>query len=191
MSSNCAIAIDVDGTLIPVLVDFDKLRSEVRKVLGIDHPLRPLGESLASLNIDEKLRARAWEVIEKAEFESIESLNPRDVYENVKAVMSLVERGFAVYIVTMRSRRTARGVLEKIGLNVEDQYIVTREDSPKRAEQILRIKEKVLDKKLVFIGDTAYDEQVSRLLGVKFVRVQTYKDLPSAVYRALEMCRDP
>jgi hypothetical protein len=34
--------IDVDGAIIPVLMDFVKLRSRIREIVGLDHLLRPL-----------------------------------------------------------------------------------------------------------------------------------------------------
>lgn len=191
MPLNCAIAIDVDGTLIPVLVDFEKLRSEVRSILGVDHPLRPLGESLASLNVDEELRAKAWEAIERVELESLKYLNPQSVSENVNAVTKVMAQGYRVFIITMRSRKTARAVLDAIGLDIEEHYVVTRDESPWRLEQLRQTIEKAGARKLVFIGDTAHDEQVARALGVSFIRVQSYIDLPSAINKAVEVCKDP
>ncbi|MEM4558315.1 MAG: HAD family hydrolase, partial [Desulfurococcaceae archaeon] len=67
MSLNCVVVLDVDGTLIPILVDFEKLRSDVRRLLGVDHPLRPLGESLARLQVSDEAKRRAWELIEREE----------------------------------------------------------------------------------------------------------------------------
>jgi len=49
--NNCLIVVDVDGTIIPLLVNFDEIREKIRRLLGINHPLKPLGESLANLPI--------------------------------------------------------------------------------------------------------------------------------------------
>jgi hypothetical protein len=67
--------IDVDRTIIPFLIDFEKSRSRNREITGLDHPLKPLAESLSCLQIEEELKRRAWVLIENEELESISKLN--------------------------------------------------------------------------------------------------------------------
>lgn len=187
---NCVIAIDLDGTLIPILVDFERLRSEIRALLGIDHPLRPLGESLASLNIDNCLKKKAWELIEKVELESVHRLNPRDLGSNIEAVRKLVEKGLTVFIVTMRSTTTARAVLEKLELRVDALKLITRDVSPYRLVQLRSVLESgVQVERLIFIGDTIYDEMAAKTLGINFIKVSSHKELPKAIDKALELCQ--
>lgn len=186
---NCVIALDLDGTLIPVLVDFDKLRSEIRAMLGVDHPLRPLGESLARLGADENLKKRAWELIERAEHESVHRLNPEELAGNTEALRRLLEKGLELFVVTMRSTSTARAVLEKLGLNTRALKLVTRDVSPFRVEQLRFILENYVGgRRLIFIGDTVYDELAARTLGVHFIRVANYREFPNAVEKAVEAC---
>lgn len=188
MSSNCIVALDIDGTLIPILVDFEKLRREVRTILGINHSLKPLGESLASLEISRDLKTKAWELIEKAEEVSVEYLNPDELVDNVRFVEHLRSLGVEVFFVTMRSSRTARKVLNKLKLHIEEPGLVTRDLSPYRKEQLKHIIERAKGKKVVFIGDTVYDKEAAKDLGIPFILVSNYKELPRVLSEIVKLC---
>jgi len=184
---NCTLVVDIDGTLIPVLVDFEELRRKVRRVLGVNDPLKPLGESLHRLRVDESLKREAWGVIEEAELESTSRLNTADLEVNAEAIRRAVKSGLRVVVVTTRSYKTARIVLEKLGLLGIIGELVTRDYTPIRADQLRYIIEKYTGR-VVFIGDTVYDEKAAREVGVEFIRVESYRDLPRVVERAIQDC---
>jgi len=184
---DCTLIVDIDGTLIPILVDFDDLRRRVRSVLGVDESLRPLGESLYKLRVDESLKKQAWRIIEEAELESIKVLNNTDTEENSEAIKRAVSAGFRVVIVTTRSYITARPILEKLGIIDIVDEIVTRDYTPIRADQLRYITGKYRGQ-FVFIGDTDYDEIAAREVNVNFIRVKNYKELPRAVESSMQIC---
>jgi HAD superfamily hydrolase (TIGR01549 family) len=186
---NCVLLIDVDGTLIPSSIDFDELREKVRRLLNINHPLRPLGESIASLPLSDELKSKAWDIIEKAELDSIESLDLNTIRDNIALIRELEERGVKMYFVTMRSRRTLVKLLEKLGLLAFTDSSITRDVYPYRRKQLEYIKSLNPNKLLVFIGDTVYDEKAAEQAGVVFIKVDNYRELYSAVYKAIELCR--
>ncbi|MEM4017920.1 MAG: hypothetical protein QXW46_04040, partial [Sulfolobales archaeon] len=90
ISGDCLVALDIDGTLIPLLIDFETLRARIKALLGVNHSLRPLAESLASLPVDRELKEEAWRLIEEAEVESVERIDPREVSESVECVKRMV-----------------------------------------------------------------------------------------------------
>lgn len=183
----CTLVVDIDGTLIPVLVNFEELRNRVRRVLNVEDPLRPLGESLYKLRVEESLKREAWRIIEEAELESISRLDVSDVGENAKAIRRAISAGLRVVIVTTRSYSTAKLVLERLGvLNIIEE-VVTRDYTPIRVDQLKYIKEKYGDQ-VVFIGDTPYDEYAAREVNVNFIRVSNYRKLPQAVKKATRIC---
>ena len=186
---NCVLLIDVDGTLIPSSIDFDELREKVRRLLNINHPLKPLGESIASLPLSDELKSKAWDIIEKAELDSIESLDLNTIRDNIALIRELEERGVKMYFVTMRSRRTLVKLLEKLGLPTFTDSSITRDVYPYRRKQLEYIKSLNPNKLLVFIGDTVYDEKAAEQAGVVFIKVDNYRELYSAVYKAIELCR--
>jgi phosphoglycolate phosphatase-like HAD superfamily hydrolase len=184
---NCTLIVDIDGTLIPILVDFEELRRRVRGVLGVNDPLKPLGESLHRLRVDESLKREAWRIIEEAELESTSRLSIADLEVNAEAIKRAVKSGLRVVVVTTRSYKTARIVLEKLGLLSIIGELVTRDYTPIRAEQLRHIIEKYTGR-VIFIGDTVYDEKAAREVGVEFIRVESYRDLPRVVERAIQDC---
>jgi len=186
---NCVLLIDVDGTLIPSSIDFNELREKVRRLLNINHPLKPLGESIASLPLSDELKSKAWDIIEKAELDSIESLDLNTIRDNITLIRELEERGVKMYFVTMRSRRTLVKLLEKLGLSTFTDSSITRDVYPYRRKQLEYIKSLNPNKLLVFIGDTVYDEKAAEQAGVVFIKVDNYRELYSAVYKAIELCR--
>ncbi len=171
-----------------MLVDFEALRARIREALGLDHPLRPLGESLASLALSEEQLRRAWGMVEEAELESIRGLEPSEVAENVESVRELVSRGVTLVFVTLRSTRTAEMVLERLGLLGIAAALVTRDHSPRRVEQLGHVQRLSEGRRLVFVADTPNDEEAARALGIAFVRVRDYRELPEALSRVLEEC---
>ncbi len=187
MYLNCTLVVDIDGTLIPVLVDFEELRRKVRRVLGVNDPLKPLGESLHRLRVDESLKREAWGVIEEAELESTSRLNTADLEVNAEAIRRAVKSGLRAVVVTTRSYKTARIVLEKLGLLGIIGELVTRDYTPIRADQLRYIIDKYTGR-VVFIGDTVYDEKAAREVGVEFIRVESYRDLPRVVEEIIQNC---
>ena len=184
---SCILVVDVDGTLIPVLIDFEELRSKVRRVLGVSDPLRPLGESLHRLPLNESLKREAWSIIEEAELDSVNRLSVNEVKENIEAIKRAVSIGVKLVIVTIRSHRTTRLILEKLNLLNLTVEVITRDLTPIRVDQLKYIKEKYGDR-VVFIGDTIYDEEAAREACVDFVRVESFKDLPNVIERSIHIC---
>ncbi len=184
---SCILVVDVDGTLIPVLIDFEELRSKVRRVLGVSDPLRPLGESLHRLPLNESLKREAWSIIEEAELDSVNRLSVNEVKENIEAIKRAVSIGVRLVIVTIRSHRTTRLILEKLNLLNLTVEVITRDLTPIRVDQLKYIKEKYGDR-VVFIGDTIYDEEAAREACVDFVRVESFKDLPNVIERSIHIC---
>lgn len=188
---DCVLVVDVDGTLIPVLVDFERLRGEVRRLLGVEHPLKPLGESIAALDVDNDLKRRTWELVDRVELESISKLKLEDVRENVESLVRVVRAGAKLVLVSMRSSTSMRPLLLKLGLGNIADLVITRDHSPRRVDQLRRVLSAQLSSRVVFIGDTVYDENAARTLGVSFVRVNDYREFPQALQKALEKCKSP
>jgi len=184
---SCILVVDVDGTIIPILVDFEELRSRVRRVLDVSDPLRPLGESLHRLPLDESLKREAWRIIEEAELESISRLSISEVRENIEAIKRAISIGVKLVIVTTRSHRTTRIILEKLNLLNLAVEVVTRDLTPIRVDQLKYIKEKYGDR-VIFIGDTIYDEKAAREVCVDFMRVNSFKDLPRVIEKSIHIC---
>jgi HAD superfamily hydrolase (TIGR01549 family) len=180
-----ALIFDIDGTIIPFLVDFESLRERVRRLLGVNDELRPLGLSLEKLNLPEELKNQAWELIESEELASIDRLEASDYIENVKTICNLHQQGIAIAVVTNRSRKTAVKLLEKIGLKQCVDLLITREEGLDRKRQLEKALKLLNAECMGFLGDTVYDEKAAQELGLRFRRVTSHKLLPSLVRELL------
>ncbi|MEM1639497.1 MAG: HAD hydrolase-like protein [Desulfurococcaceae archaeon] len=186
--TKCIIVIDVDGTIIPNVIDFEKIRAEVRELIGINHPLKPLGESLFGLKIDEDLKRRAWDLVEKAELESINRIKPEEVERNVDLLKNVLNRGIEILLVTMRSMKTVEPLLRRICLHEFLNNTITRDGFTSRYQQLKYIKETHKESKVVFIGDTDHDEESAKKADVHFIRVRNYSDLNKALQISMDLC---
>ncbi|MEM1703853.1 MAG: HAD family hydrolase [Zestosphaera sp.] len=185
----CLVALDIDGTLIPLLIDFETLRARVRALLGVSHPLRPLAESLASLPVDRELKEEAWRLIEEAEVESVERIDLRDVSESVECVKKMVSLGVGVVFVTARSSRTAELVLSRLGLTSVAESLISRDVTPYRVEQLKHVLKLSKGRRVVFVADTRYDEEAAEALGLLFLKVESYRELPHVLNKVIDICR--
>jgi len=189
ISGDCLVALDIDGTLIPLLIDFETLRAKIRALLGVNHSLRPLAESLASLPVDRELKEEAWRLIEEAEVESVERIDPREVSESVECVKRMISLGVGVVFVTARSSRTAELVLSRLGLTRFAESLVSRDVTPYRVEQLKYVLKLSRGRKVVFVADAQHDEEAAEALGLLFLKVESYRELPHVLNRVINICR--
>ncbi|ADV64901.1 HAD family hydrolase [Desulfurococcus mucosus] len=182
------IVVDVDGTLIPSLVDFEGLRERIRRELGVSHELKPLGLSLSRLPLSDEEKQKAWRIVEEEELRTIALLDPEALRGNIEGLRRLAAEGFRIVIATHRSMETLKPVIEKLGLAGYITEAVTRDYSIDRVEQLRYLKARYGD--IVFIGDTVYDEDASARAGVEFHRVASHSDLANVLKLLEDRCRE-
>ena len=159
------VIFDLDGTLVSLPVDYDRLKLEIGKILGTND-ISPISEKLSK--IDEALRRKVFEIWTKFEMEALPNLK-------------LIEEGIKLYhkyqnktrcLVTLQGRRVTKAILKKVSLSFD--FIVTREDSLFRSEQIKIIthKLKVDPRNVLMIGDRESDKIAAEKVGCKFIYVK-------------------
>jgi HAD superfamily hydrolase (TIGR01549 family) len=158
-----AVVFDLDGTLVNIQIDYEKLHSKIEKQIGVK--IKGLTTTLQKL--DREGREKAFEIWTKEEFEAL----PK---------MAVNERGMKIYksysgkprvLVTMQGKQTVNVILKKLGLKF--QFVITREDSLDRIEQIrAAIKKLKVDvEKVLMIGDRESDFTAAQKVGCQFLRV--------------------
>jgi len=167
-----ALITDLDGTLVDLKIDWDSLRERVRKAMGWEHPLKPLGVSIPQAARNEEEVRKAFLIVEEAELEAAERAKPdaglREFLNKMK------DRGIKLGLVTMQASRPARRALEKLGVLDLFDVIVTRDQSLNRKEQILLVLKKlgVDPKNCIFVGDMSWDVNAGKELGCLTVCVR-------------------
>ena len=159
------VIFDLDGTLVSLPVDYDGLKLEIRRILGTDD-ISPISEKLSK--IDNTSRRKVFEVWTKFELEAL----PR---------LKLIEEGIKLYhkyhnkarcLVTLQGRRITEAILRR--LNISFDFIVTREDSLFRSEQIKIVIQKfrVKPADTLMIGDRESDKKAAEKVGCRFIYVK-------------------
>lgn len=161
-----AVVFDLDGTLINLPVDYDKLFREFNKVTK-NKNVRPLTKTIPKLDGDTK--KRIFEIWDRAELEAFEH-----VTVNAEG-MALYEkfRKKPKALVTMQGKLLIEKFLNCFSLSFN--FAITREQSLNRLEQlkIAAEKLKVPLENMLFIGNTDDDLSAAKKLGCQFLKVKT------------------
>ncbi|MDH7564222.1 MAG: HAD hydrolase-like protein [Candidatus Bathyarchaeota archaeon] len=145
-----AVIFDLDGTLINLPINYEKLFKEVREILNMNN-VRPFLKTVSQTR--GRKRAMIFKAWEEAELEALPkvTLNPKGkvIYEEYRKKPKA--------LVTMQSRKFLEAFLRQFGLVFKG--VVTREDSMNRVKQ-LEIARKTLGLKfadILFVGNKEYD----------------------------------
>jgi len=160
-----AVIFDLDGTLIHLPINYEKLFREFSKIMKTTD-LHPLPKKISKL--DEKTKRKIFEVWNRAELA-------------VSANATLKSQGIAIYkkfsqkpkvLVTLQGKPLVQTVLERFNLSFN--FVVTREHSLNRAEQLRIAAEKlrVAFQNILFVGDTDDDFLATRKVECQFFRVK-------------------
>ena len=160
-----AVVFDLDGTLVNLPINYEKLFQEIREIAKIKD-VKPITKTISKL--DAKTKGEIFKVWDKLEAIAWQQGTVK------KAGISLY-RKFAKEpkaLVTMQGKTLTRNIIDSLKLSFD--VIVTREDSLDRAEQ-LRIATRALSvspKDVLFIGNTEGDSVAAKNVESQFLRVE-------------------
>ncbi|MBS7632044.1 HAD family hydrolase [Candidatus Bathyarchaeota archaeon] len=159
-----AVIFDLDGTLISLPINYEKLFQKTEEILNTNN-VRPFLKTVSKTRGGK--RAMIFKVWEEAELEALPraTLNPKGkaIYEEYRRKPKA--------LVTMQSRKFVEAFLKQFRLTFDT--IVTREDSMNRAKQ-LAIARKTLKLKfadILFVGNKEYDSAAAETVKCRFQRV--------------------
>lgn len=184
------IVLDLDGTLVGSNIDWDLVREKVRRILGVgkDVHLKPLATMVMRFKGLGWRFKEALRIIEETELESIGSARyPRGIS---RLLGELRACGYKLVLVTLRSWRTTKPLLDRIGISGLFDLVVTRDDVADRLSQLTLVLEKLdADKdKVVFIGDTNVDLEAGKNLGIKTIIVRSHTETIEKLKELLNKC---
>jgi len=160
-----AVIFDLDGTLIHLPIDYERLFQEFRKIMKTTD-IHPLAKKISKL--DEKTKNKIFEVWGKAELAASANITVKD--EGIAIYKKFSEKPRA--LVTLQGKALVQFVLEHLGLSFN--FVVTREHCLNRVEQLKIISEKlgVSSKNILFVGNTDDDFLAAKKVGCKFLRAK-------------------
>jgi HAD superfamily hydrolase (TIGR01549 family) len=171
---------DLDGTLISLPVEWDKVREELRGLTGTSLEFAPFFLDVQRVVAkDPLLLGPIMRTIDKYEALAVPKARLED--GAMEALSSLSGRS-KLSLVTMQGRAACDRVLEGLGIGRFFASSFTREDSMDRTAQVrmaiasLEAKEQ----EAVFVGDRINDLKAARAVGVRFVMIRKSPDSPPA-----------
>ncbi len=165
-----ALIFDLDGTLVHLPVDYDKLFSEFKSIIHVEN-VHPVIEVVCKA--DESTKRRIFKVWDKAEIACLSNV-------------TVNEEGMGLYkdfdsrpkvLVTFQGKKAASCIIESFKLSFS--AVFTREDSLSRVDQLKKavLKLKVPVQNILFVGDSENDAASAKNVGCLFHRI-TWKSSP-------------
>jgi HAD superfamily hydrolase (TIGR01549 family) len=160
-----AVIFDLDGTLIHLPIDYEKLFQEIGKITKMSN-VRPLTKVVAKL--DEETKRKVFDIWNKIEMEALANMKLNS--EGIASYKKFLEKRKA--LATMQGKPLVQIVLKRLGLSFN--LVITREDSLSRVEQLKIAAEKlgIQTQNILFIGNTNEDILAAKTVGCQFMRVK-------------------
>jgi len=160
-----AVIFDLDGTLIHLPIDYERLFREFGNIMKTDN-VRPLTKTVSRL--DEKTRKQIFKAWDRAELGALPGMTTKDGGIDLYKKYSEKPR----VLVTMQGKALVKTVLQRLGLSFD--LVITRENCLDRTEQLKTAAEKLKKPlpNILFIGNTDEDRLTAKTVSCQFMRVE-------------------
>ncbi len=178
---------DLDGTLISLPVEWDKVRSDLRRLTNTALDFNPFFLDVQTIVAkDPALLAPMMSVIDDYESRAVPDAR---LEEGALEVLSSISKRAKLSLVTMQGRAACARILDRLGMARFFESSFTREDSMDRTAQLRMALESLGARKgeAIFVGDRINDLKAARAVGVRFVMIRKRPDNPpaDALYRSM------
>lgn len=166
-----AFIFDLDGTLVKLPIDYNKLRGELKKLAlsyGILSEFKPLISEIERISKDnEKLAEECLRILEKYEGEAAEKA---EVIPGAEKCLSMLKnRGMKIAIASNNSNSCVGKALKRFNLLKYIDVIIGREGLKVKPEllSIAMDKLNVNKENVIMIGDSQSDLKAAESIGIK------------------------
>ena len=160
------IIFDLDGTLIKLPINYEKIFEKLRILFDTKDEFKPLIPSIISKsNNDPVLLQNAFDIICE---EETKATNNFDVIDGTIDILTyLKKQNFELCLVTMQCKNAAKLALDKIQISKFFTSIITRDDTNQRSEQIKKSLEKLslIPENVLMVGDRIHDVHSAKQVG--------------------------
>ena len=160
-----AIVFDLDGTLVRLPIDYERLFEEFRRIMRMED-VRPLVDTVSK--VDGKTREHVFRAWEKAELAVLGKVVANE--EGMKIYREHADKRKA--LVTLQGKAVVDAILKQFGLAFD--VLVTREDTLFRVSQLIKAVNEleVEARDVLFVGNTDGDAVAAEKAGCQFLRVK-------------------
>jgi phosphoglycolate phosphatase-like HAD superfamily hydrolase len=178
---------DMDGTLISLPVEWDKVRAELQRLTGTTLRFNPFFLDVQTVVAkDPLLLGPMMRTIDDYESRAVPGAR---LEEGAMGVLSSLSSRATLSLVTMQGRAACAKILDQLGIGRFFASSFTREDSMERTAQLKMALESIgaKEEEAFFVGDRINDLRAARAAGVRFVMIRKRPDSPpaDALYRSV------
>jgi phosphoglycolate phosphatase-like HAD superfamily hydrolase len=159
-----AVIFDLDGTLVDLPINYDKFEAEIKK-LAKTEDIKPITKTITNLKVEAKREVFGiWSKLEGEAWKSATvNQNGMELFEKYHFQRKA--------LVTMQGEILVDEICHVLNLHFD--FIITRENSLDRIEQLFLAKEKlgVEFKNTLFVGNTEGDQKAAEAVKCQFVKV--------------------
>lgn len=158
-----AIIFDLDGTLIRLPVQYEKVYDYMKNLFQTSENFQPLIPSIIKNSGHDKVKLNdAFEFLCKQEDIAFDKLEIID--NSIEILNYFHSKNLSICLVTMQCRKVAEKILSKMGVSTIFSSIITRDESHDRLEQIKEtiIRLKFPPQKILVVGDRIHDMECAK-----------------------------
>ncbi len=178
---------DMDGTLISLPVEWDKVRADLQRLTRTELQFNPFFLDVQTIVAkDPTLLDPIMKTIDMYESHAVPAAR---LEPGAEEMLSALSRKGKLSLVTMQGRAACDSILERLDIGNYFSSSFTREDSMDRPTQ-LRMALRSIEAdaaEAIFVGDRINDLRAAREVGVRFVMIRKRPDSPpaDALYRSV------
>jgi HAD superfamily hydrolase (TIGR01549 family) len=174
------IVFDLDGTLIQLPINYQKIQKNLKEFFNISNDLKPLIPTIIKLSKNDQNKIKtSFDLICKEEI--LASDNFKIMNSALETLNFLKSKNLSLCLVTMQCKDALEKILQKLQIPDLFDSIISRDESFDRQKQIeLSLKNIVLKpSEVLVIGDRIHDIESAKKIGcVPILKINEIEKIP-------------
>ena len=174
------IIFDLDGTLIQLPIDYQKVQKNLKEFFNISNEFKPLIPTIIKLSKNDQNKIKvSFDLICKEEI--LASDNFKTMNNALETLIFLKSKNLSLCLVTMQCKDALEKVLQKLQIPDLFDSIISRDESFDRQKQIeLSLKNIVLKpSEVLVVGDRLHDIESAKKIGcMPILKINEIEKIP-------------
>ena len=174
------IVFDLDGTLIQLLIDYQKIQKNLKDFFHVSNELKPLIPTIIKLSKNNQNKIKiSFDLICKEEI--LASDNFKTMTNALEILKFLKSKNISLCLVTMQCKDALGKILQKLQIPDLFDSVISRDESFDRQKQIeLSLQNVVLTpSEVLVVGDRIHDIESAKKIGcIPILKINEIEKIP-------------
>lgn len=174
------IVFDLDGTLIQLLIDYQKIQKNLKEFFHVSNELKPLIPTIIKLSKNNQNKIKiSFDLICKEEI--LASDNFKTMTNALEILKFLKSKNISLCLVTMQCKDALGKILQKLQIPDLFDSVISRDESFDRQKQIeLSLKNIILEpSEVLVVGDRIHDIESAKKIGcIPILKINEIEKIP-------------